>query len=242
MFKILVVGGPAEKYVERCMESILAQKEEFTAQVVLDPVGDNTYNLAKKYECEKLKVSINDKQMFAIPNLIKAVNLSNCADEDIIVTVDADDWFSSDICLSVVKRYYDVFKDLLVTYGSWIGYPNPNCQTNCVSYLKHEFDSGIRNHAWKGTHLRTLKYKIWKRIQDKDFRGQNGEYLKTAWDMAFMIPALEMAGFYRSRFIQEKLYVYNKETPFNDEKIRYEEQIADADCVYKKNKYEYVNF
>ena len=52
MFKIVVVGGPAENYIERCIKSILSQTEKFDAQIVLDPVGDDTYIRAKKYECD----------------------------------------------------------------------------------------------------------------------------------------------------------------------------------------------
>jgi len=54
MFKIIIVGGPAEGYIERCLQSVLSQPEYFQAQVVLDPVGDKTYEQAKKYECDRI--------------------------------------------------------------------------------------------------------------------------------------------------------------------------------------------
>lgn len=242
MFKIVVVGGPAEKYIDRCLQSILSQTEAFEAQVVLDPVGDDTYLLAKKYECGNLKVILNDQQDYAMQNIVKGIELLKCSYDDIIVTVDADDWFASNEALSIVRRYYDQDPELLVTYGSWVGYPDPNCATNCAPYLRHEFDSGLRNFSWRGTHLRTLKYKVWQNIQNKDLRDNDGKYLKTAWDMAFMIPALEMAGYDRSKYIPEKIYTYNKETPFNDEKMRYKQQLFDAAYINSKKKYDLMVF
>lgn len=42
--KIVIVGGPAENYVEKCLESLCNQTyKNWTCQVMLDPVGDNSY-------------------------------------------------------------------------------------------------------------------------------------------------------------------------------------------------------
>jgi glycosyltransferase involved in cell wall biosynthesis len=240
MFKIIVVGGPAENYVERCLQSVLRQPEYFQAQVVLDPVGDRTYEQAKKYECDRIKVCLNDQRMYAFPNIIKCIALLKPSDEDVLVTLDADDWFYSEQVLSILTGYYKENPQLLVTYGSWVSYPDASRPTNCRPYTEQDFQSTLRHKDWRGTHLRTMKYKVWKHIRDDAFRGNNGAYLKTAWDIAFMLPALEMAGYHRSKYIQDKMYVYNQEIATNDYKIHAEESIRDAECVMNKPAYQYL--
>jgi len=239
MFKIVVVGGPAEKYVERCMESILSQKEEFQAQVVLDPIGDNTYELAKKYECDKLKVTLSSNRVYALPNIIRSINLLDCSEEDVIVTVDADDWLYSSESLTKVKQRYDRDPNLLVTYGSWRGFPDPNYKTNCRPYSAEEFRNGLRRYDWKGTHLRTFKYRVWKHVNHDDLKDAKGNYFKTSWDIAMMWPMLEMAGYHRTLFINEPLYVYNMETPFNDFKLYLSQQMSLCDYMAAMKPYLY---
>lgn len=224
MFKVIIVGGPAENYINKCLDSLKSQKEEYGAQVVLDPVGDLTGEQALRHSSDRIKIHINGERKWALPNIIKAISLLNPKDDDILVTLDADDWFSRPDALSIVKSFYDQNPNLLVTHGSWVGYPNANCDTNCVAYSAEEFRSNIRMFPWKGTHLRTLKYKVWKHIKNEDLRYSDGEYFKCAWDLAFMWPALEMAGYDRVRFISERIYVYNRETPHNDEKLRSPQQ------------------
>ena len=73
-----------------------------------------------------------------------------------------------------------------------------------------------------------MKYKVWKNIKIKDLK---------AWDVAIMMPALEMAGFDRSQFIKEVIYIYNKMTPFNDDKLYLREQRANKDYICSLNPY-----
>lgn len=239
MFKIIIIGGPAENYIERCLESVLLQNEKFKAQVVLDPVGDKTYEKALPYQCSDLKIHLNEKQMWALPNIIKCIELLKPEDEDILATLDADDWFAGENTLTTVKSYYDHCPSTLVTHGSWVDYPNPENITNCAPYSESEFKNNIRNAPWKATHLRTMKYKVWKHIKDEDLRDQNGNYFKSAWDLSFMWPALEMAGFHRVKYIPERIYVYNRETPFNDEKLRSPEQQNFHRYIQNKQPYKY---
>lgn len=236
--KVVVVGGPAEGFVARCLQSLQDQTYQgFRAQVILDPVGDKTYEIAKAFESHWLGVQINETQQFALPNIIKAIQLLNPKDDDILVLMDADDWLAGPDVLQKLKQYYDQKPELLVTYGSWVGHPDSNCLTNCSEYQRHEFDSGIRRGPWRGTHLRTMRYRVWRQIRDEDLRDSQGRYFQVAWDCAFMYPALEMAGPDRSQFIPDPLYVYNRETIHNDEKLRSLEQTQVAQYIQAKPPY-----
>lgn len=239
-FKIVVVGGPADDYVEKCLKSIIVQDNtNWRAQVILDPADDLTYRKASRYASDILGVKINKKRLYAIPNIIKAIELLKPKDNDVIVFVDADDWLYSENVLSIVESYYESSPYVLVTHGSWVGFPSNNMPNNSEPYRDRDFVVGIRNSYWRGTALRTMKYKVWKRIKDSDLRDQNSRYFKSAWDVAIMFPAIEMAGIGRIRHIPEPLYVYNKETPFSDDKLRLEEQRKNKEYICNMKPYQY---
>jgi len=238
MFKIIVIGGPAENYVEQCLISIINQNESnWEAQVIIDPV-DNSYEIAKRYKSSKLNIYQNSERKFALSNIMKAIDKLKPNDDDILVLIDLDDWLANRKVLSTLNSYYRNNHNLLVTYGSWKAYPNQlNYPNNSFPYTIEDFRRGIRNAEWKGTALRTMKYKVWKNIKIKDLKDREGNYFKTAWDVAIMMPVLEMAGFDRSQFIKEVLYIYNKMTPFNDDKLYLREQRANKDYICSLNPY-----
>ncbi len=241
MFKVLVVGAFAEKYIKRCLTTISFQENtDWEAQVVLDPVdGDKSYEEALKFQSDKIHVTKNDTRLYATANLLKAVELSNCDDEDILVLIDADDWLTHRYVFTIIQSYYERNPALLVTHGSWMSYPSMAEPNNNGSYTAEDFKKGIRKVDWRASHIRTMKYKVWRSIKDEDLRGPDGEYLRVSWDLAMMWPAIEMAGRTRVEYIPEILYVYNEETPHNDKKERLQEQMALTDYIAAKRPYEY---
>jgi len=220
-FKIIVIGGPAEKYIHKSLESIINQTNvNWECQVVLTPVdGDKSFDIAKKFESEKLKVTKTKKGNYVIKNIQEGLRLLNPDEDDIIITVDADDWLANPNVLTTVDKYYMENPELLVTYGSWQVYPNHlNIPSNCRPYTDTDFKKGIRKTLFRGTHLRTMRYKVWKAIPESDLKNEKGEIFTACGDVAIMTPAIEIAGQNRSKFIPETLYIYNRETDFNEDK------------------------
>jgi glycosyltransferase involved in cell wall biosynthesis len=91
-----------------------------------------------------------------------------------------------------------------------------------------ENTTDFRNAPWLGTAIRTWKRWLWDLIDDRDFRGSQGEYLQVTEDQAVMLPILEMSGTERARHIPEALMVYNRTTPHACGKVRYQEMLANA--------------
>jgi hypothetical protein len=92
---------------------------------------------------------------------------------------------------------------------------------------------------WRATHLRTFRYGLWKHIKKRDLRGADGRWLRTAWDLAIMLPMLEMAGS-RAVHIPDVLYVYDDQTGYNDHAVRPEQQKRDERWVRRLPKYQKV--
>jgi len=242
MFRIVVVGWKAEPYVERCLNSIIHQSvQDWTACVVLDPSDDRTVEIAQAVAAKDSRIAVvaNEKQLYAIPNIIRSIDEQRPADDDVIVTLDVDDWFSGPDTLEIVKRYYDSNPDLLMTHGSWVSYPHPDAPTNNRPYNHEDWVKGVRKVDWRASHLRTFKYKVWKHVNFNDLKDNAGVYYKSAWDLAVMMPMLELSGPNRVAYVSEKIYTYNQETPYNDSKMRLQEQMRYADEIASKSPYQY---
>jgi glycosyltransferase involved in cell wall biosynthesis len=242
MFRIVIPGWCVEKYIEKCLTSVINQKcKDWTACVVLDPSRDKTLEIAISIAAKdsRIRVVSNESQMFATANIVRSIREQHPQDEDIIVTLDADDWFTIPETLSIVEEYYKRDPQTLVTHGSWVSYPDSYANTNNAPYSPSDWARGIRHVDWRASHLRTFKYKVWKYIKDKDLRGPDGLYARVAWDLAIMFPMLELSGINRVKFVNELIYTYNQETPYNDGKMRLEEQMRMADYFAAKKPYCY---
>ncbi len=225
MFRIVIPGGFADAWIYRCLESVLRQTDtDWRAFVVLDPVADGTVARARRYENARLRVVVNGEPGGALANIVQGVRLHGCDDEDVVVTLDADDWLSDEHALEIVRTHYQRRPRTLVTHGSWLWWPGLRDGVNNRPYTEHEFATNLRRHVFKAGHLQTMKYRLFRRIPDRALRDRHGRYFRSAGDMALMLPALELAGFERVTFVPERIYVYNRETPYNEDKVRSLEQ------------------
>lgn len=242
MFRVVIVGWNIEKYIEKCLSSVINQTEkDWTACVVLDPSNDRSIELANAVAKtdSRIKVIGNPDRLYATANIIRSIFEQNPNDEDIITTLDGDDWFTNSNTLSIVKKYYTQYPNLLVTHGSWISYPDPSVENNNIPYSKEDWEIGVRKVNWRASHLRTFKYKVWKHVDHKDLIGPDGLYARVAFDLAIMFPMLEMVGQDRVKFVSEKIYTYNQETPYNNHKMRSDEQRMFASYFSNKTPYQY---
>lgn len=245
-FEVIVPVYNAEKYIGKCLESILSQDyPHFRVLVIDDCSTDETYDIAVNYDVHILR---NNKRRGALANIVKGVELFG---ENIIVTVDGDDYLSTDYVLSYLNHIYTT--DVWMTYGSFLpvsGRYKRTCQpfekimAPCEKgYLKEYFvtpDTYRKSDFWVTSHLRTFRKQLWDRIKDEDLRDEDGGYYQTAWDLAFMYPMIEMADTH-VRFIDKILYMYNDLNPICDGTVRAKEQIKTAEKIKAKKEYERID-
>jgi len=240
IFRVVTVGGPCGGYVDRCLDSILGQTDTgWTAGVVLDDFDEAPRKALGRASDKVVVEAPPGSRRGALANIKRSIELQRPEPDDVLVTVDGDDWLYGPEVLSKVREAYVSQPSLLLTYGSWVGYPDPHCVNNSAPYQSWEFQEGrLRRGPWRGTHLRTFKYGLWRLVQDADLKGRDGQYYDCAWDVAMMFPMLEMAGHARTRWMKDPLYVYNRETPHNDEKLRSARQTAFYHEIRSKPSYQ----
>ena len=220
-FKIIVPFYNVEKWIKICIRSVKVQNyKDFQCILIDDMSTDKTAEIVREEIGTDPRFTFieNTEKAYALKNIYDGITASNPKDEDIIVTLDGDDWFSRRDVLFALEQVYKT-SDCRLTYGSYAEYPSSR-KGKFAKQIPPEWiaNSVLRRAPWQASHLRTFKYDLWKRIDPSDLKDANGEFYRMAWDLAFMFPMLEMAG-PKSVYINEPLYVYNMDNPLNDHKI-----------------------
>jgi|TARA_Y100000996_G_scaffold391841_1_gene354127 glycosyltransferase involved in cell wall biosynthesis len=241
-FKIIVPFYNVEKWVKACIRSVKAQDYKDFQCILLDDMStDNTAEIVRKEIGDDPRFTFVEVQekAFALKNIYDGIALSNPSPEDVIVTLDGDDWLSRRDVLTVLDLIYRN-SDCRMTYGSYAEYPGGK-KGKFAKQIPAEWISQrvLRKAPWQASHLRTFKHDLWKRIKLEDLQDTDGKFYRMAWDLAFMFPMLEMAGT-KSVHIGDPLYVYNMSNPLNDHKLDNELQVKTENEIRAKQPYETI--
>lgn len=240
-FTIAIDACNQEKWIEQCVNSCLSQNYDNFEVILVDALSvDKTYEMCQEIEKKSSIFKIFQNEV-RIPQIANIVFLTKMAKEGtIIVSVDGDDWLPD---VNVLYRLNEVYnsREILVTYGSYITYPGGQKSTWSYKYPVNVINNNLfRDYPWLATHLRTFKRELFLKIDESDFKREDGEWLDTTGDMAFMIPMLEMAG-NRSEFIDGIMYVYNMANESADSYLNRERQLVLENYIRTKPKYNYLN-
>lgn len=196
-------------YIEKCINSILSQTyKNYEYIVVEDNSTDGTRDIVRDIHNNigGFKVCYNDVRTESpLGNFAKGISLVPGDKHDIIITVDGDDWLLDKKVLEFLNWVYQN-KNTWLTYGQFI-----SASGKMRNYCKAIQDTQKyrRSNLWVTSHLRTIKRGLWEKINDADLRDGNGKYYVYYPDIAYMFPAIEMAGKSHIQFLNKVLYVYN---------------------------------
>ena len=241
LFNIIVPVFNAEKYLEKCLNSILKQTyKNFKVKVIDDCSTDSSYELASEIcsRNENFYLRKNTRRLGALNNIYELLSL-NIEEPTLTIDVliDGDDYLYSGDVLSILYEKY-LKTHCLITYGSHLS--SKGVQGKKYPWLIRNFNL-YRKYFWYASHLRTFRHDLWLSVNPNDLLDKNGQYFPVAWDLAIMFPMLEMAG-NRQEFMKDLLYVYNDQNPISDHKIRRREQILVAKEIRRKKKYNEKKF
>ena len=241
LFNIVVPVFNSEKYIEKCLNSILKQSHQrFQVQLVDDCSSDSSYDIAYSI-CEKnknFKLSRNHRRIGALNNISNLLNTKiKEPSKTIDLLIDGDDYLYSSDVLNIIEEKY-IKTNCLITYGSHIS--SNGVQGKKYPKLIRKLNL-FRKYFWYASHLKTFRHDLWLAINHQDLINKNREYFSLASDLAIMFPMLEMAG-NRQEFISDILYCYNDNNPISDHKIRRKEQILSAKEIRQKKRYKKRNF
>lgn len=213
-------GYRAGRWVEKCLESVAKQTyKNYTHIIVDDASPDRTALLCEQYKHERSQFFRSEENVGWAAN---AAKYCKPQDEDIVVTLDLDDWLANE---NVFQRVVDIYakKNCWLTYGNWASNLRPNQkQTGHMGTPYPEEvlkQRNFRKVKFRATHLRTFKGFLWNNIDKETFKGPDGEYGRTTYDIAIMMPMMEMCKPGKIVCTDEVLYIYNRANPLNDQKV-----------------------
>jgi glycosyltransferase involved in cell wall biosynthesis len=228
------------KWCEKNVSSIVTQnyknlKVVYTDDCSSDGTADKVENFLKSNNIDvDFELIKNKRRLGAMCNLYNMIHA--CNDDDVIITLDGDDWFAHEnVCEKINSIYSN--PDVWFTWGSYLNYPNN--QRGCSAPIpRNVIDLNIyRHHPWCTSHLRTFYAKLFKKIKKEDFYDPSGKFLDVAWDLSFYIPFVEMGG-HHGRYIHDVLYMYNNENPISDFRIALQRQGAMDRYIRSKPRYQ----
>lgn len=208
-FTIAIDTCNHEDWIEKCITTCVTQKYENYDVVLVDALSDDkTYEIAKRLEKEysNLKIFQNEKRLPQIANFLWLTELSKPG--SILVSVDGDDWLKNGKVLSDLNDVYNS-GEVWMTYGTYEEHPYRD-----VSFLYQPYpeevikNNSFRDYRWMASHLRTWRRELLLKINQEEFKRDDGEWLDTTGDQAIMFPMLELSG-HRSRHVSKVNYVYN---------------------------------
>lgn|GEM_PF-1357573 len=244
-FKIIIPVYNAEKYIGKCINSIKSQYYPNWECVIIDDAStDNTFNIAWDTigDDKRFATLKNYKNQKAIANVIMGIKHICNDGNDILCFVDGDDWLYCDDALEYLNDIYNN-KDILLTYGQYITDSDIKDNKTTLGCSKEIFSlEEVREPKNNFSHLKTMRYKVWKCIKDEDLRRWDGKYIQRAWDSPIMRPAIEVCGLDRIKYVDKPLYVYNNLNPINEYKIDEPEELRENQYICDKESYERRSF
>ncbi len=218
---VIVPSYNNESYVEKNLSSIKGQTyPNFDVIYVDDASTDRTLLKVKK---ELLGVSgevvSNKERQYAMKNIYEVV--SSLPKSEIVVVVDGDDWLARSDALEKIAGCYEQ-NDVWMTFGRYVKYPLFDLGPVQEQYLGLD----IRNEPWFLSHVKTFYAGLFQKINKNDLMIE-GEFFRSAVDLAMMWPMYEMAGS-RIQQMRDVLYVYNMENINHIASSRPNEQIKIA--------------
>ena len=219
-FVVVIPSYNNSGWVERNIRSALDQAyKNYSIRYIDDASLDGTGMLAMQhaaqYADKSISITVNKERCGALKNIYDAVHA--CDDRSVIVTLDGDDWFAHSGVLARLNEEYQSGA-VWMTYGQYLKWPY-----NQMGGSRQVPDEVIAHNTfryaeWCTSHLRTFYAGLFKKIKREDLLFNETTFFPAAWDLAFMIPMLEMSGWH-SRFIPDILYIYNLTNPISDYRI-----------------------
>jgi glycosyltransferase involved in cell wall biosynthesis len=196
----------ASETLPRMLHSIYGQSYDNWHIILIDDISSEIHRNTAKSCIEKFEnitpnritTVWNSEKKWEVANVLHGISL--CQDSDIVCRIDADDWLTDLDCLGIINYYYEMTGcDIAWTAHRW-GLSDKNISGPMTP------DANPYNHPWVSSHLKTFRKKLLNDVNDLNYRGEDGNYIKRAGDQAIYLPALHNTS--KRLFIPRCMYHY----------------------------------
>jgi glycosyltransferase involved in cell wall biosynthesis len=209
-------GYNASPWAEKCLQSVASQTYQNYLHIVVDDAStDDTYKVCERAKHPKMLLKKNTENLKWLHTA--AIHLKP-EPEDIVVTLDLDDWLFDKTVLQTVADMYVQMKCWL-TYGDYVRLSRPGStnSNHCRPFPAEILENRrFRSHSFITSHLRSFKGFLWNSLKHSDFLIWDKSWADMAYDCAIMYPMLEMCKPGKIVCCPKALYVYNDGNPLAD--------------------------
>jgi glycosyltransferase involved in cell wall biosynthesis len=183
-FVVIVALYNMEQWLGQTIESIRTQSyPDFRCFLGDDMSTDGSAEVVTQAirNDPRFQLVRHQEKKFSMGNIRTLLDLAKPGDEDVIVLVDGDDYLAHP---DVLQKLADIYKEYgcWMTHGSYRGLKATEKDPICRPYPPEIlFNGGVRKVKWRASHLKTFKYKLWKRIQPDAFTITEDEFNRARW-------------------------------------------------------------
>jgi glycosyltransferase involved in cell wall biosynthesis len=185
----------ASEYVGQMLYSIFGQSYDNWKIILIDDVSSPEHKnlsteIIQRFKAldkkgDKIDVYWNDQKKWEVANVLKGISM--CEDNDIICRIDADDWLTDLDALAILNAAYTRLNcDALWTMHRW-GFSDKNISAAMPT------DVDPYKYPWVSSHLKTFRKHLLNGVNDQNYRGEDGNYIRRAGDQAIYLPVLKRA-------------------------------------------------
>lgn len=230
-FVFVVPMFNASATLGRMLHSVMGQSYDNWRLVLIDDVSDRDHldacaHTVMKFKDlsegpdDRIKVVINDSKRWEGANVLRG--LQECEPDDVVCRLDADDWLTDLDALAILDHAYrETGCDILWTAHRW-GFSDKN--------ISGPMPDGVDpyRYPWVSSHLKTFRRSLLDGIDDANFRGEDGDYIRRAGDQAIYLPALHRSR--RRIFLGRVMYHYtidDRPETYQTDDARFQKSEAD---------------
>lgn len=182
-FHIVVACYNASHAIERNIRVLRSQTFTNFQCILIDDIStDDTFECMRAAAAgdERFRLVLNEEKKYKTRNVVEGIEMANPDDEDVIVLIDGDDYLAHENALQVVADTY-ARDDCWMTYGSY-RLPDGTLASINRPYAKRIVrKNAYRKTRWLASHLKTFKYKLWKKLDMNVFRITDDDCRKMRW-------------------------------------------------------------
>ncbi len=207
-FVIIIVGRNNGAFLEKTLNSALSQKyDAFRIIYIDDGSSDGSSKLARNliYASDStchVQFVENPFSLGTNVNLTKAI--SSCADEEIILLLNGEDFLAHEWALEKINQYF-MNPDLWMAFCGAMEFPSFS-KIPPPAPSKKAFEKETLQHtSFSNFYIPCFYAKLFKQINPSDITNKEHHFPEN-YPLTYMIPLLEMAE-HHFHYIQETLYL-----------------------------------
>lgn len=205
-FSILIPAYNAEKYIGRCIESILSQTyTDFEVIIIDDGSYDNTYKLCKQYAEKDPRISIFKQKNIGVASTRN--KLIQLAKGEWILFIDADDY--------IAPQYTEIFKKYISTINSDVYVCDYNITTKTeIKSITYQFQNK-EDYLKKLLDWRKINTTLWGKAIRRTLILQTHIHFNPHFNMGEDFCFMSKLFYYANEIthIPQSLYYFNNENP-----------------------------